>query len=324
MSSRIEGAASAAPSPPDRLGQLAVEIADEVRLVDQSYSTALQHAIAAGAKLIEAKELVKTDSTKRWLPWVEKNFPDTPRTAQNYMLLAENAKRVSHFRSVREALTSLAKPRKARTKPAPKRESTQPKTLLTPEVIAAIEKRWSRERIAEEFFKSDKGSGLRQAQDAIREYMIRKDERARAAGQAQSSAKRKATEGGKRTRQLHAAKRAGLRDPESDLFKMQVALSEAATLLERFDLPELTWTEEMQERLNEIVYEIERHLDWGTRAFDVVWAHMNDISRQGTIRKLRVRVDDPSSEPWERKNAANLLERFERRYNEQKEIKRAT
>ena len=296
-----------------------------MRLVDTGHSTALQHAIAAGEKLIEAKALVKEKSTGRWLPWLEENFSNSHATAKRYMTLAENSSHVSHFGSVREALAEVTrlererKPHKPRAKPAPKREGASPKTLLTPEVIALIEKGASREEIAEKIFKDAKGSGLRQAQDAIREYMIRKDERARAAGQAQSSAKRKATEGGKRTRKLHEDKRAGLRDPDSDLFKMQVALSEAATLLERFDLPELKWTEEMQERLNDILYEIERHLDWGTRAFDVAWAHMNDVSRQGTIRKLRVRVDDPSSEPWERKNAANLLERFERRYTQQKD-----
>lgn len=332
MSSRIEGVASAAPSPPDRLGQLATEIADEVRLVDASYSTALQHAIAAGHKLTEAKQLLKSDSTKRWLPWVEVNFPGTRNTATNYMRLAENEQHVVHFRSVHEALASLAKPRKPRAKSQPKRESDPTVTGKAavshhPEVVSWVREKtragWPRDRMVKASKEKTDGwplankeltnGGVSEVRAAIvAEDRVRKQ-------QALPPAKRKATEGGKRTRQLHADKRAGVRDPDTDLWKMQVALSEAASLLERFDLPELTWTEEMQERLNEILYEIERHHDWCTRALDVVWAHMNDIGRQSTLHNMRKRRDE-SPNAFERKAAAALVEKFEKKYKQQKAL----
>ena len=132
--------------------------------------------------------------------------------------------------------------------------------------------------------------------------------------------KRKTTESGTRLRQLHVDKREGVRDPTSDLWKTQVALAEAATELERFDLPELKWTEEIDVRLNELVHELERHRAWSDRAWDVVWAHMDDVGRQRTLRKLRDRANDPSSEPWERRSATNLADRLEEKYRKQRAL----
>lgn len=130
--------------------------------------------------------------------------------------------------------------------------------------------------------------------------------------------RRQPTEGGKRVRQLHEDKRAGARDPESELWKMQVALNEAISLLERFDLPDLKWTEEIDVRLNELLHEIERHRGWSDRAWDVVWAHMDDVGRQRTLRKLRDRANDPSSESWERRSATNLADKLEEKYRKQR------
>jgi len=132
--------------------------------------------------------------------------------------------------------------------------------------------------------------------------------------------KPKATEGGKRVRQLHEAKRAGQRDAEDEVFKMQVALAETISFLERFDLPDLTWSEDVQEHLNDIVHDLERCRGWNERAVDTVWAMMDDVSRQRRIRDLRRRADDPSSTSWERRNARELYEKLERKYRQQKNL----
>jgi hypothetical protein len=133
--------------------------------------------------------------------------------------------------------------------------------------------------------------------------------------------KPKATEGGKRVRQLHADKRAGQRDAESDVFKMQVALAESIGYLERFDLPDLDWSEDVQELLNDIVHDLERHRAWNERAWDTIWAKMDDVGRQRRMRELRMRADDqtPGGE-WEARNARELLERLEKKYHDQKQV----
>lgn len=133
-------------------------------------------------------------------------------------------------------------------------------------------------------------------------------------------AAKKASEGGKRVRSLHADKRDGKRDPESDVWKMQVALAESISYLERFDLPELGWSEDTQDVLRDIVHDLERHRAWSERAWDSVWARMDDVGRQRRIRELRKRADDPSSEPSERRNARELYEKLERKYRQQKNL----
>jgi hypothetical protein len=142
----------------------------------------------------------------------------------------------------------------------------------------------------------------------------------RGAPAAPKRGKPKASEGGKRVRQLHGDKRAGKRDGESQVFKMQVALAESISYLERFDLPDLEWSEDVQEVLNDIVHDLERQRAWSERAWDTVWALMDDVGRQRRIRELRKRADDPSSEPSERRNARELYEKLERKYRQQKNL----
>ena len=57
---------------PTKLDELAADIAAEHEQAQQHFKTALEHAIAAGQKLIEAKALV---AHGQWLPWLAENFP---------------------------------------------------------------------------------------------------------------------------------------------------------------------------------------------------------------------------------------------------------
>lgn len=132
--------------------------------------------------------------------------------------------------------------------------------------------------------------------------------------------RRPPSESGKRLRQLHADKRAGRRDPQSELWRMQVAIAEAIGVLERTELPDVEWSEDVDHILNEVVYDLERHRAWSDRQFDSVWAHIDDVGRQRKLRELRKRANDPSSTQSERESAANLAEKLERKYREQKAL----
>jgi hypothetical protein len=70
---------------------------------DDAVQNAVSHAIRVGEVLIEAKSRARHGE---WLPWLEANFPGSPRSAQGYMQLAansEDARRVAHL-GVRGAL----------------------------------------------------------------------------------------------------------------------------------------------------------------------------------------------------------------------------
>jgi hypothetical protein len=122
--------------------------------------------------------------------------------------------------------------------------------------------------------------------------------------------RRQPTESGKRLRQLNDQKRAGR---AGDLWHLQKAIAEAVGMLERFDLPELDWSEETETLIVEIYDDLERHARWNDAAIDAVTAHMDDLGRQRKIKMLRDRADDPSSTPFERTTAARLADRLERK-----------
>ena len=92
---------------------LAIEINEEHRAVEEAAVSALEHALRAGELLSEAKEQVGYGG---WLPWLERNFKGSTRTAQGYMRLWRNrdrlgdAQRVAHL-SIRHALDILATPK---------------------------------------------------------------------------------------------------------------------------------------------------------------------------------------------------------------------
>jgi Protein of unknown function (DUF3102) len=94
---------------PDPLGELAARVREEHRAVQASASSMLQHAIAAGQALTEAKALLIHG---QWLPWLA-GVGITPRTAQRYMRVAREYDSVSHLpadASMADALDALAKP----------------------------------------------------------------------------------------------------------------------------------------------------------------------------------------------------------------------
>jgi N6-adenosine-specific RNA methylase IME4 len=94
-----------------------IDIAARIRIEHQAVAASLkrsiEHAIAAGELLLEAKEQIPHGD---WLPWLEKHCGVTARSAQGYMKLARNRaeleskyETVSHL-TVREALNALAAP----------------------------------------------------------------------------------------------------------------------------------------------------------------------------------------------------------------------
>src|SRR5918995_7176270 len=87
------------------LAALAEQINAEHRACEEAAVSAVQHGTRAGEKLAQVKASLKHGE---WLPWLEKNFEGTPRTAQVYMRLYDrrgelNAKHTSHL-SIRGAL----------------------------------------------------------------------------------------------------------------------------------------------------------------------------------------------------------------------------
>jgi len=128
-----------------------------------------------------------------------------------------------------------------------------------------------------------------------------------------SNRRRGPSESGKRLRGLHAEKRAGRQ--VGDLWHLQVAIAEAAGRVEAFYLPDLDWSEETDTMILDIRDDLLRHAAWNDAAFDVVVAHMSDLSRQRTYNLLVTRANDPSSTPNERATAARLAERWRRKQN---------
>ena len=97
----------------DILTGLARRINEEHARCESAAATAVQHAVAAGTLLIEAKMQV---SHGQWLHWVEANCTFSTRTAQGYMRIAAqadelggNTQRVAHL-PIRQALALLAEP----------------------------------------------------------------------------------------------------------------------------------------------------------------------------------------------------------------------
>jgi hypothetical protein len=112
---------------PARLAVLAVEIREEVAAADRDFQSAVDHAIAAGEKLIEAKALVRRGE---WGPWLDANFPGGEHTARNYMRLARNRERVLGSPSIRQAVALLAEPREPAPEPEPPDAFAEVKALV--------------------------------------------------------------------------------------------------------------------------------------------------------------------------------------------------
>jgi hypothetical protein len=112
---------------------LAAQIKEQLGLACKALRNSLNHARKAGQLLRQAK--AQCDHGQ-WIPWLEKHFRISARTAQQYMQIDEGwtaikakAKRVSHL-GVRDALKLLAKPKTE--SPTPKAEPKKPKAKLHP------------------------------------------------------------------------------------------------------------------------------------------------------------------------------------------------
>jgi hypothetical protein len=80
----------------------------EHRAYESTQAAALEHAIAAGDALIEAKARLPHGE---WLPWLREHAEFGERTARHYMAIARNRKRVADLGSVRAAVAELAEPK---------------------------------------------------------------------------------------------------------------------------------------------------------------------------------------------------------------------
>lgn len=69
------------------LEQLAVDINREHRAAESAARSAIEHALAAGRLLVEAKGQVGHGG---WLEWLKENTEVSPRQSQRYMKLANN------------------------------------------------------------------------------------------------------------------------------------------------------------------------------------------------------------------------------------------
>jgi Protein of unknown function (DUF3102) len=116
------------------LPTLAARIRREHEQVATSMTSVINHAIAAGELLLEAKRQVKHGE---WLPWLAKNCDIAERTAQVYMRLArtplEKRNAVADL-PLRDALASLASP----SAPAPDEDGDALIEADKKELIAAV------------------------------------------------------------------------------------------------------------------------------------------------------------------------------------------
>jgi hypothetical protein len=97
------------PAPVETLpaNDLGSRINEEHRLAVQHAGNAIEHALACGRMLLEAKAKV---GHGKWTQWLQDNVAFSERSAQAYMRIASNPQRSADLGSIQSALTSLAKP----------------------------------------------------------------------------------------------------------------------------------------------------------------------------------------------------------------------
>ncbi len=104
------------------LNDLARRIKEEHQACRDAAQSAVEHAVAAGQLLLEAKAGLPHG---QWLPWLNERCDVSERTAQVYMRLARELPKIEPGKAqrvadlpLRQALKELAEPEKAeRTKP---------------------------------------------------------------------------------------------------------------------------------------------------------------------------------------------------------------
>jgi hypothetical protein len=106
---------------PRRLAALAEDIRAELDAFEVARQSALEHALTAGKKLIEAKSLVQHGE---WISWLETNFPYTRRWASACMRLARHRHDLPYGNElpISHALALIAEPK---APPAPADNGTR-------------------------------------------------------------------------------------------------------------------------------------------------------------------------------------------------------
>lgn len=110
----------------NRLPILAASIRDHVAAAEAATRRGLEHAIAAGLLLLEARELV---AHGEWLAWLHLNCPLSPRQAQTYMRLARNRHKFEAVKNAATAHLTIAAAEALVGKPQPERPHGLPGQL---------------------------------------------------------------------------------------------------------------------------------------------------------------------------------------------------
>ena len=100
---KVNPAQAAAPDRSNSLADLAARIRTEHEAVSTALAESVQHAMAAGALLIEAKEQIPHGG---WLPWLRDHCAISERTAQLYMRTAKNRKEIE--KQIRNGVADLS------------------------------------------------------------------------------------------------------------------------------------------------------------------------------------------------------------------------
>jgi hypothetical protein len=308
MSSKTTGAASAAPT----LTELADGIRADLAGIEGDNRAALTKAIDAGEKLNQAKEQLEHGE---WLPWLDANFALTDRMARNYMALAANRKRVSGLTSIREALGALPKKPRVET---PKDQQRKYRNNLweDDDVIVWVARRMRAGRTRDEIEAESKagthewplpGRWLPRNTVDICRHIIG-DRRRRG-----DNSRPRKKESNKRLRQLYDSRRSGERG-DTDIWKLQRAIWQAASEVEWFLLPNLNWDEDTQDTVQQILDDLRRLDLWTQGAIGATIARMDDLGKQRTIHKLRVAANDQTATQGERENAVRMLAKLQRKH----------
>jgi Protein of unknown function (DUF3102) len=110
----------------NRLPILASTINEHLEAAENATRRGLEHAIAAGALLIEAKELV---AHGEWLDWLQANCHVSQRQAQTYMRLARNRHKLDATKNAATAHLTIAAAEALVGKPRPERPHGLPGQL---------------------------------------------------------------------------------------------------------------------------------------------------------------------------------------------------
>src|SRR5262245_37386076 len=100
----------------NRLPVIAASINDHLIAAKGSVWRGVEHAIAAGLLLMEAKEIV---AHGEWIPWLQANCEIGPRQAQTYMRLARNRHKVEAIKTRCDSYLTIAAAEALVGKPRP-------------------------------------------------------------------------------------------------------------------------------------------------------------------------------------------------------------